>query len=113
MCVDINSTQAFAANAEDVDQIIVSANSRSYGGLGYTHSGIATFTGGNILSPELLLHEFAHSFGLLADEYDGNGNLFSGNEPGLLNVTSLTQAEMVESGAKLSLIHISEPTRPY
>ncbi len=100
LCVNINSAQAFAANAEDVDQIIVSANSRSYGGLGYTHSGIATFTGGNILSPELLLHEFAHSFGLLADEYDGTGNIFSGNEPSLLNVTSLSGTELIDSGLK-------------
>jgi len=100
LCVNLETAKAFAENAEDADQIIVSANSRSYGGLAYSHSAISTFTGGNILSNELLLHEFGHSFGLLADEYDGTGNRFSGNESPLANLTTLSEGELLESGLK-------------
>lgn len=62
----------------------VSVNDTKYGGSGGTY---AVFAGGNSAANEVALHEVAHSFDHLADEY-GGGGLYSGSEPNEINVTT-------------------------
>ncbi len=71
-----------ASLVPEYDEIFVLANDPQYGGCG---GDFACFT----LHPtagEIAIHEFGHSFGLLADEYGGNSNP-PRNEPGAVNVT--------------------------
>jgi hypothetical protein len=62
----------------------VTVNSTKYGGSGGNY---AVFAGGNSSASEIALHEVAHSFSRLADEYGGNPGSYSGNEPNQVNVT--------------------------
>jgi len=78
------------------DQILVIANSDTYGGIG---GGIATTTGGNALSPYITPHELGHSLGRLQDEYTYSargvkGRNYEGQEPGSAHHTLLTEAQM-------------------
>ena len=100
LCVDIDKAKELAELAPAADQIIVAANSTSYGGIGYTSNDVATFSGGNVLARELLLHEFGHSFGNLADEYDGVGISYQGEERTKANVSILSKEEMSQEGTK-------------
>jgi IgA Peptidase M64 len=59
-------------------------NDTRYGGAGGAY---AAYAGGNSLASELALHEVAHSFASLADEYGGNSGFHPGPEPGNVNVT--------------------------
>lgn len=71
-----------ASLVPEYDEIFVLANDPQYGGCG---GDFACFT----LHPtagEIAIHEFGHSFGLLADEYGGNSNP-PRNEPSAVNVT--------------------------
>ncbi len=68
-------------------------NSTKYGGSGGSY---AVFAGGNSSASEVALHEVAHSFSNLADEYGGNPGTYAGSEPGEVNVTKNS------SGAKWS-----------
>ncbi len=76
LCVNVQKAKSYAANAPKVDQILAIANSTSYGGTGYWNDRLATMSGGNEYSAELALHELAHSFAQLGDEYD-----YAGSDP--------------------------------
>lgn len=77
-------TQALAETPIDPDMKLVTVNSTKYGGAGGVY---AVYAGGNEYSRELALHELAHSFANLADEYGGAGT-YSGGEPNAVNVTA-------------------------
>ncbi len=66
------------------DMRFVTVNSAKYGGAG---GYFATYSGGNTSALELALHEVAHSFTGLADEYGGFNAPFPGGEPTETNVT--------------------------
>lgn len=86
LCIDTTKAWSVASAAPDADQILALANSTRYGGAGY--SNLATMAGNNSWSVELGLHEFGHSFGKLADEYDyGDGQTYTGPEPSQINVS--------------------------
>jgi len=102
LCVDLEKAEGLASLAPEADQIIVSANSTAYGGIGYSSNNIATFSGGNILSRELLLHEFGHSFGNLADEYDGADTIYQGSERSKANVSIFSEKDMLTYETKWS-----------
>jgi len=80
----------------NVDQILIIANSDTYGGIG---GRFATTTGGNALSPLITPHELGHSLGGLADEYTYSargkpGGTYAGDEPNGIHTTLLTEAAM-------------------
>ena len=89
--------QQHAARATpDVDQILIIANSDTYGGIG---GRLATTTGGNALSPLITPHELGHSLGGLMDEYTYSargrpGGTYTGGEPNAIHTTVLTETEM-------------------
>ena len=89
--------QQHAARATpDVDQILIIANSDSYGGIG---GRLATTTGGNALSPLITPHELGHSLGGLIDEYTYGargrpGGTYTGGEPNAIHMTLLTETAM-------------------
>lgn len=61
------------------DSIVVVINSDKYGG-GYLGQNIATtYRDVSKLAKEVMVHEFGHSFGKLADEYDYGVNYTKGN----------------------------------
>jgi hypothetical protein len=77
---------ADARLAPDVEgRIIVLVNDTRYGGCGGTYS--VSYTGSS--GPEVQAHEFGHSFGGLADEYDyGASGTYTGPEPSQANITA-------------------------
>ncbi|MEZ5988561.1 MAG: M64 family metallopeptidase [Planctomycetota bacterium] len=83
-----NGSQASqdAALAPDVEgRIVVLVNDSRYGGCAGTYA--VSYTGSS--GPEVQTHEFGHSFGALADEYDyGRSGTYSGPEPGQANLTA-------------------------
>lgn len=58
------------------DEIMILVNSTKYGGAGGTVAVASVHPSG----PEILLHEFGHSFGGLADEYETGGSGPPGND---------------------------------
>ncbi len=66
----------------DTQYVVV--NDTKYGGSGGTY---AVFAGGNSSSKEIALHEVAHSFSRLADEYVSYNSPYTGGEPTEVNVT--------------------------
>lgn len=76
--------QALADAAFSAEMQIVTVNSNKYGGAG---GPFATFAGGNSSSSEIALHELAHSFSNLADEYGGLPGPYDGPEPSQVNLT--------------------------
>ncbi len=101
LCINVSKAYNFAGAAPDVDQILAVANSTKYGGAGYSGSELATVAGGNGSAVEIAVHEFGHSIGNLADEYDyGDGTTYTGTEPSEPNVSKLTAAQMSASGTK-------------
>jgi|GEM_PF-3211653 len=84
LCVSTAKAWDAASAAPDADQILALANSTRYGGAGY--SNLATIAGDNNDSAELALHEFGHSFGVLADEYS-EGETYTGPEPSQINIS--------------------------
>lgn len=62
----------------------ISVNDAKYGGSGGSY---AVFAGANRSANELALHEVAHSFDNLADEYGGSPN-YTGSDPSEVNVTT-------------------------
>jgi hypothetical protein len=86
LCVNTAKAWDAASVAPDADQILALANSTRYGGAGYNN--LATMAGDNSYSVELALHEFGHSFGMLADEYEyGEGDTYTGPEPSSINIS--------------------------
>lgn len=73
LCVNANKAMKEAQNAPKVDSVFALANSSVYGGAGYRSPAISTLAARNPSALELALHEFAHSFAKLADEYDNHG----------------------------------------
>ncbi len=103
LCVSVSKAYSYANNAPDVDQVIALANSSKYGGAGYTGSDLATSSGQNGSSSEVVVHELGHSFGNLADEYDyGGGTNWTGGEVSEPNVSILDATAMASAGTKWS-----------
>lgn len=74
ICIDTQRAAHMASFAPRADMIFAMANTFEYGGAGYRNPAIATFSGDNLHSFELALHEFGHSFADLADEYEYAGS---------------------------------------
>lgn len=102
LCVNVNRAWNFAlGGAPDVDLVLAIANSTKYGGAGYPASDLATGAGGNASAPEIAIHEFGHSLGNLADEYDyGGPQTYSGPEPADSNVSIYDATQMASNGTK-------------
>jgi hypothetical protein len=101
LCVNVGLAYGFANNAPDVDLVAALANSTKYGGAGYTSSDLATASGGNSAATEVLLHEFGHAMGNLADEYHySDGATHGGGEVPEPNASFRTAAEMQNLSTK-------------
>ncbi|GGM62327.1 M64 family metallopeptidase [Dactylosporangium sucinum] len=98
LCLNQSAAQSYAANAPAVDMIVAIGNSTKYGGAGY--SNMATSSGGNALSGQIVQHELGHSIGGLADEYDVPYDRYSGGEPTEANVTKYTAAQLTSGKRK-------------
>ncbi|MGW0434095.1 M64 family metallopeptidase [Micromonospora sp. NPDC003197] len=92
LCLNESAAQSYAANAPAVDMIVAIGNSTKYGGAGY--NTMATASGGNAQSGQIVQHELGHSIGGLADEYDTPYNRYSGSEPSAPNVTRYTASQL-------------------
>ncbi len=66
ICVDDGTATAIAASVAAYDVVLVIVNDPTYGGSG----GLVTVASTHYLTGDLVLHEFGHTFGLLADEYE-------------------------------------------
>lgn len=101
LCVNTSKAYSYANNAPDVDFVAAIANSEKYGGAGYSSSDLATASSRNGWSSEVLLHEFGHAMGNLADEYNyGGGTYYNGGEVPEPNASIMTESEMESSGKK-------------
>lgn len=89
ICTDTNkvfNAVSTALPANQRDYIFVIVNDTTYGGSGGTISVAST----NYAAVEVLLHEFGHTFGQLADEYDYSPPACNLTEPGAANATTVT-----------------------
>jgi hypothetical protein len=75
ICIDLEKVSDVLNSLPKVDMVFALANTEKYGGAGYLSPAIATLAAGNMLSTELALHEFGHSFGKLTDEYEDDDYL--------------------------------------
>lgn len=104
LCVNVGKANIQAYLAPDRDQVVALANSTTYGGAGYSASDLATVSGGNFSSIEIVLHEVGHALGDLADEYDyGGPATYVGSEPWEPNVSIYTTGSMASLLAKWHL----------
>jgi hypothetical protein len=76
--------QALTGTGITADMQLAVVNESRYGGSGGTW---ATYAGRNSSSREIALHELAHSFSRLADEYFYTTDHYTGSEPTEANVT--------------------------
>ncbi len=88
-CLYIKNTSRANADAQlapDVEgRVIILVNDTRYGGCASTFA--VSYTGSN--GPEVQAHEFGHSFGGLADEYDyGRSGTYTGPEPSAANLSA-------------------------
>ncbi|GLZ43443.1 M64 family metallopeptidase [Actinokineospora sp. NBRC 105648] len=97
LCVNETKAKQYAALAPGVDQVLAVANSTKYGGAGGT---VATSSGGNAQSGQIVAHELGHSVGGLADEYDYPNDLYTGAEPREVNVSTYQSATMTRYRVK-------------
>lgn len=74
LCINSARASAEAQLAPKVDLIFALANSDRYGGAGYRTPAISTLAARNPAAVDLAVHEMAHSFADLADEYDEAGS---------------------------------------
>jgi len=101
--VNQDAAREYAALATPhFDQILVIANTDTYGGIG---GRVATTSGGNAIGPLITPHEIGHSLGRLQDEYTYSargvpGGHYDGDEPASSQHTLLAEDEMVAQGAK-------------
>ena len=103
------SVKDVAANAP-YDQIYILVNSSMYGGGGF-YNFYSMSTAGNMSSSDVIVHEFGHAFGGLADEYEEPDNplalLYNLNvEPWEPNLTTLVDfgskwADLVPPGTPI------------
>ncbi|MET9661012.1 M64 family metallopeptidase [Streptomyces sp. NPDC006510] len=109
ICTDIDKVAAYAAKAPAADLVVVIANSTKYGGAGYSglqaegHSfnGVSTLSSDHASSSLIAAHEIGHSVGLLDDEYTyAEYGTWTGGEPGGINSTTYTPAQLTEKQAK-------------
>lgn len=101
LCVNVFKAYNFAAAAPDIDLVLAIANSTKYGGAGYPSDDLATAAGGNGSAAEIAIHEFGHSLGNLADEYDyGGPTTYTGGEPSTSNVSIYNSTQMASNGTK-------------
>ena len=86
LCTNISKLLSFIIQrVPQYDQVAVIVNDEKYGGAGYWSAGVSTYS----LSPsavQIAIHEFGHSFSVLADEYE-YGSCFNDTEPNQANVT--------------------------
>ena len=68
----------------DAEMVFVPVNTSKYGGGGGNY---AVYAGSNSSALEIAVHEVAHSFADLADEYGTNTGRYSGGEPSAANVS--------------------------
>jgi hypothetical protein len=93
---------AVAGSGKAINMRLVSVNDAIYGGGGGKY---AVFAGPNSSAREIALHELAHSFSGLSDEYGGMAGTYPGGEPAAVNLTKNS------SGAKWSRwIGYNDPT---
>ncbi|MEC9374212.1 MAG: M64 family metallopeptidase [Planctomycetota bacterium] len=101
LCVNVSLAYSYAVNAPDVEQVLAVANSSKYGGAGYPSNNLGTLAGANALAADIAIHEFGHSLGDLADEYDYGGSPnWSGGEPAAANVSIYQSGQMSTLNAK-------------
>jgi hypothetical protein len=77
-----NAALSGAGFTAEMQYVLV--NDTQYGGGGGLY---AVYAAGNSSARDVALHEVAHSFAGLADEYGGNTGTYTGTEPGAINVT--------------------------
>ncbi|WP_158584078.1 M64 family metallopeptidase [Salinibius halmophilus] len=87
-------TQYLTTHAPQVDQKLVVVNDTKYGGAGYTSANLGTYSRASSALP-LALHEMAHSFADLSDEYD-YGNCRTYSEPNAVNATTNSNRNTVK-----------------
>ena len=75
---------ALAGTNVTADMQLVTVNDTKYGGSG---GAWATYAGGNFWANDVAMHEVAHSFSALADEYVTYDDPHVGGEPSEVNVT--------------------------
>src|SRR5690606_2523337 len=101
LCIDGAAADSCANNAPAVDLVVAVANSTKYGGSGYIASALATVSGGNGQATQILLHEFGHALGNLADEYfDADGSHWAGGEVPEPNASVFEADEMLSRQTK-------------
>ncbi len=88
------------AAAVPYDTLVIMVNHARYGG-GGIYNRYCTFTAHGDFSPYLLLHEFGHSFGGLADEYYTSSTAYNdfypeGTEPESPNITAADNREEIK-----------------
>ena len=66
ICVNTSRAQEIAGSIAAYDMVMIIVNDDTYGGSG----GPVTVTSTHSMTADLVLHEFGHSFGNLADEYE-------------------------------------------
>ena len=104
LCVNVGKAYNHANCAPDVDQVLALANSSKYGGAGYPSNELGTLAAKNGSAIEIALHEFGHSMGDLADEYDyGGPTTYSGPELNQANVSIYDSTTMASLQTKWHL----------
>jgi len=93
LLLDLNAANALLADAlagsgREADIKLVAVNDWPYGGISYGQGQFATFAAGSIDANEIALHELAHSFAGLADQYSEGRGHYSGPEPSRPDVTA-------------------------
>ncbi|MFF3225781.1 M64 family metallopeptidase [Nocardia suismassiliense] len=97
LCVNETKALQYARLAPEVDQVVALANTTKYGGAG---GKVATSSGGNAQSGQIVVHELGHSVAGLADEYDYPNDRYTGREPREVNASTYTSAQMQQNKAK-------------
>jgi hypothetical protein len=105
ICADLSLVngvlqRSLTAAQQDIKLIIV--NDPEYGGSG----GSVAVASTHEAAVEIILHELGHSFGLLADEYDGSNCTFFPGEPPQANATLKT------ARAEVKWLHWIDPSTP-
>ncbi|MEL7473122.1 MAG: M64 family metallopeptidase [Planctomycetota bacterium] len=101
LCVSVSKAYSYANTAPGVDQVIAIANSSKYGGAGYPGSDLGTAAAGNGAAAQIIIHEFGHSLGNLADEYTyGGPSAWPGGEPFDVNLSTFTAGQLLDMQKK-------------